>query len=53
MTIEMKRSVPAKFFFKLNMTEYAFIHKTIKGAFEYEAGKFIVLANESRKFLLV
>ena len=49
----MKPGVPAKFFFKLNMTEYALIGKTIKGAFEYEPGKLILLANESKKFILM
>jgi len=38
MTIEMKPGVPAKFFFKLNMAEYALVDKTIKGAFEYDSG---------------
>jgi hypothetical protein len=53
MTIEMKRGVPAKFFFKLNMAEFALVGQCIKGAFEYEDGKFIVLVNGNKKFLLL
>ena len=50
-TISMRPGVPAKFFFNLNTTESAYRGKCIKGAFEYEPDKFLVLANGINSFL--
>jgi hypothetical protein len=52
MTIEMITGPPTKFNFDLNKAEYGYKDTCVKGAFEFEAGKFIVLANGSDRFLL-
>ena len=48
----MITGLPTKFTFTLNLAEYAYKDTCIKGAFEFETGKFIVLANGSSRFLL-
>jgi hypothetical protein len=46
----MKQGVPARFNFSLNINEFGYRDECIKGAFEFETGKFIVWVNGSKYF---
>jgi len=42
-----------RFSFKFNFDESYFVGKTVKGAFEYDIGKFITLVNGSKNIRFI